>query len=361
MRTISQMAAQGQGEQPEARASAPAYTPSVLLRGLLAELTRRDPKTSKVTLLRAVPQRKREDFPGVYAFILLKDPHNNTSIDGRIPKGLLPQVEWGQETMFSGVVEYNTFNDRVTVQFLVGAIEGAGGVRQATKEELLRQWEHAIKRPKPDAEAALAREMPRIAVVTAMASTAMDDIRAQLRETEQAVEFAVHNVAMNRPEDVAAAVRAVGPQADMVVVTRGGGSGVQDLDAAELIEAVANCAVPVVVAVGHASDVLVLNGVSARAFETPTAFGTWLREAIHRKRAREVEAARAGDIEAGRVLARQMETLTTENRQLRETAARVTPLEQEQQRLLARVRVLGLLAAVLVGLLALVALAYFSR
>jgi exodeoxyribonuclease VII large subunit len=75
-----------------------------------------------------------------------------------------------------------------------------------------------------------------------------------------------------------------------VVLTRGG-QGVQDLDTDELIGAVAAAAVPVAVALGHATDDLVLNRVADVSFPTPTAFGAWLRGVVDEKRDRARQAA----------------------------------------------------------------------
>lgn len=89
---------------------------------------------------------------------------------------------------------------------------------------------------------------------------------------------------------------------------------------------------------------LVLNPVASRAFATPTEFGIWFREALLRKQAREVEAARARDIEAGQMLVKQLEVLGQENRALREAAGRASALEREREALLARLRLLSFAA-----------------
>jgi exonuclease VII large subunit len=177
----------------------------------------------------------------------------------------------------------------------------------------------------------------------------MDDIRAQLRELEAAVGLQVHSTAVTRPDEVADAVRRAAPQADLLVVTRGGGTAVEDLDADELIQAIADSVVPAVVAVGHAGDVLVLGRVAARAFATPTEFGVWLREALLRKQARVVDAARQR--RRGRLLVQQIAVLTDENRALRATAERAAPLQLERNRLATRVRILTALVVALAVIL----------
>jgi exonuclease VII large subunit len=109
--------------------------------------------------------------------------------------------------------------------------------------------------------AALAGERPRGVLITGVGSVAVYDVRSQLREAEADYELEVVRVPMDRPQEVARAVQpAAGAQA--VALTRGGGSGVQDLDDDGLIAAVASCPVPVLAALGHASDDLVLGHVA---------------------------------------------------------------------------------------------------
>jgi exodeoxyribonuclease VII large subunit len=79
-----------------------------------------------------------------------------------------------------------------------------------------------------------------------------------------------------------------------VALTPGGGSDVHELDTEELIAAVASSPVPVLVALGHASDELVVGRVADACFPTPTALGAWLHDVVEEKRrqARQTEEAR---------------------------------------------------------------------
>ncbi len=302
---------------PEKSAGVEAYTPALLLEAVQAVLLRRDPGTVRVTHLRAIPMRNRETAYGGYAYVQLRDPHANASVEGRIPVSLVPQVEWGRETLFSGLVDYRVAGDRVTVQFTAGTIEGVSQAQQLTKEALRKAWLHAITRPKPDPQAALAGDRPRIAIVTATTGVAMDDIRRQLQEAEADVEIATFAVPMNQPERVARAIHEAAQAADLVVLTRGGGTGVDDLDADQVIEAIASCPVATIAAVGHASDVLVVEQVASRAFATPTHFGMWLRTALQQKRALAAQAEQARQI-------REQVDLAKTNRELTETNTRLT-------------------------------------
>jgi hypothetical protein len=80
---------------------------------------------------------------------------------------------------------------------------------------------------------------PRLAIITGVGSVAVDDIRAQLREAEADLALDVVRVSMHRPADVARAIRQAA-DVQAVALTRGGGSDVHELDAEELIAAVAS-------------------------------------------------------------------------------------------------------------------------
>jgi exonuclease VII large subunit len=95
----------------------------------------------------------------------------------------------------------------------------------------------------------------------------------------------VVRVPITRPEEVRKALGEA-TAAQLVVITRGGGESVQVLDDEALIGAVAACPVPVAVALGHATDDLVLGRVADGCFATPTAFGAWLRGCLEEKRTR---------------------------------------------------------------------------
>jgi exonuclease VII large subunit len=113
---------------------------------------------------------------------------------------------------------------------------------------------------------------------------------------------------MHRPAEVAAALRgATGAQA--VVLTRGGGEGVHLLDDNDLIGAVASSPVPVAVALGHASDDLVLGRVADASFPTPTAFGAWLRSVLEDRRTQDLRAEEAGLLLQSRVILVQLRSI----------------------------------------------------
>jgi exodeoxyribonuclease VII large subunit len=120
--------------------------------------------------------------------------------------------------------------------------------------------------------------LPRtVGLVTGRGSAAERDVVDNARRRWAAVEFAVENVAVQGPYAVTEVIAALGrldadPSVDIIVIARGGGS-VEDLlpfsDEA-LVRAVAACVTPVVSAVGHETDVPLVDHVADRRASTPT-------------------------------------------------------------------------------------------
>jgi exodeoxyribonuclease VII large subunit len=233
-----------------------------------------------------------KDYGG-FIYAQIRDPRTTESIDARIPTQIAAGMQWNQEAVFIGLIHFKSRRGELRAEFRVDDVREAGDLHLPSKDELLQRWAAAVARPKRDVRAALLGERPRVVLISGMGSVAVDDFRAQLREAEADLDLQVVRVSMHRPGEVARAVRqAAGVQA--VALTRGGGQTVHDLDDEELIGAVAGSPVPVLVALGHATDDLVVARVADASFPTPTALGAWLRDTLQQKRlqARQLEEAR---------------------------------------------------------------------
>jgi len=120
--------------------------------------------------------------------------------------------------------------------------------------------------------------LPRkVGLITGRGSAAERDVVDNARRRWAGVEFAIENVAVQGPYAVTEVIAALArldadPAVDVIVIARGGGS-VEDLlpfsDEA-LVRAVAACTTPVVSAVGHETDVPLVDHVADRRASTPT-------------------------------------------------------------------------------------------
>jgi exodeoxyribonuclease VII large subunit len=116
-----------------------------------------------------------------------------------------------------------------------------------------------------------------IGLITGRASAAERDVVENARRRLPAVRFRIENVAMQGTSAVTEVVAALqrldhDPDVDVVVIARGGGS-VEDLlpfSNETLVRAVSDARTPVVSAIGHESDVPLLDHVADLAASTPT-------------------------------------------------------------------------------------------
>ena len=154
------------------------------------------------------------------------------------------------------------------------------------------------------------------------------------------------------PQTISHATRTAGASNDVVVIVRGGGpaSELTTFDHPAIADTIANCPVPVIMAVGHSTDHTLADLVAAVSVATPTAAAAWL---IEHANARAV-AAQALVLSQGR------QRLDAEHRVLEEDRAAYRRDEQRlddvrrrvaiQQRVAVAVLVAAVLIAVFVSL-----------
>jgi exodeoxyribonuclease VII large subunit len=120
----------------------------------------------------------------------------------------------------------------------------------------------------------------RIGLVTGRSSAAERDVVENARRRWPAVRFEVAPVAVQGASAVTQVIEALqrldrDPNVDVIVIARGGGS-MEDLlpfSDESLVRAVAACRTPVVSAIGHETDVPLLDHVADRRASTPTDAG----------------------------------------------------------------------------------------
>ena len=153
--------------------------------------------------------------------------------------------------------------------------EGEGRLRQQVAE-LARKLEReglmdpARKRPIP-------RFCTRVAVVTSLSGSVIEDVRRTLARRNPLVEILEVGCSVQGPEAPATIMRALDVAAaahpDCILLVRGGGSfeDLMTFNDETLARAVAACPVPVVTGIGHEPDTSICDMVSDRRQSTPTA------------------------------------------------------------------------------------------
>jgi exodeoxyribonuclease VII large subunit len=213
------------------------------------------------------------------SFLVLRDTAAEMSLRVSCRSQLLdavnPPLAVGARIVISGRPEY--YAARGSLSFVGYEIKPVGiGALLARLEELRKLlaaeglFATERKRPLPFLPAT-------IGLVTGRSSAAEHDVVENSQRRWPAVQFRIEAVAVQGPYAVTQVVEAVqrldaDPSVDVIVIARGGGS-MEDLlpfsDEA-LVRAVAACRTPVVSAIGHETDMPLVDHVADRRASTPT-------------------------------------------------------------------------------------------
>ena len=241
---------------------------------ILRETLRSNPLLGRVLVRGEAGNVQRT--PAGHVFFGLKDANAQIAcvLFRDASEGLGFDLEDGMEVVASGDVDL--YARRGEVQLVVRALTPAGvgafwAAFQTTRRRLAAEglFEESRKRPLP----AFPR---RIGVVTSEAGAVIHDVLVVLRRRYPLADVVVAPSLVQGPEAPAslrAALAAVQGRVDVVLVARGGGS-LEDLwcfNDEGLARAIAACPVPVVSAVGHETDLTIVDFVADLRAPTPSA------------------------------------------------------------------------------------------
>ncbi len=190
----------------------------------------------------------------------------------------------GMAVMLSGGFDVYTGSGRMS--FIARKIEvsGEGLLRQqvAALAQKLQQeglMDEARKRKVP-------RFCTRVAVVTSLSGSVIDDVKRTLARRNPLVELMVVGCQVQGPGAPATIIRALERAAaevpDAILLVRGGGSfeDLMTFNDEALARAVAACPVPVITGIGHEPDTCICDMVADRRSSTPTAAAESVAPAI---------------------------------------------------------------------------------
>ncbi|HVW80713.1 MAG TPA: exodeoxyribonuclease VII large subunit [Mycobacteriales bacterium] len=212
-------------------------------------------------------------------FLVLRDTAVEMSLrvscKARLIDELDPPLTQGSRVVVWGRPEY--FAQRGTLTFAATEIRPVGVGALLARIEALRtlltaEGLFAAERKRP-----LPFLPRRIGLITGRSSAAERDVVENAQRRWPSVEFRVEAVAVQGPYAVTEVVEALArldadPEVDVIVIARGGGS-MEDLlpfSDETLVRAVAAAFTPVVSAIGHETDVPLLDHVADRRASTPT-------------------------------------------------------------------------------------------
>jgi exodeoxyribonuclease VII large subunit len=215
--------------------------------------------------------------PGVATqFLVLRDPDANISLTVTCPRGVLGDtIGEGSRVVLRARPDF--YLERGTFSLRATEVREVGLGELLARLEQLRRLLAAEGLFAPERKRRLPFLPGRIGLITGRASAAERDVVENTRRRLPGARFRIENVATqgaSAAAEVVAALRRLDDDAsvEVIVIARGGGS-VEDLLAFSnetLIRAVSAARTPVVSAIGHESDVPLLDHVADLAASTPT-------------------------------------------------------------------------------------------
>lgn len=198
--------------------------------------------------------------------------------------GMGTQLRDGLSVVLTG--KFDVYVGTGKLSFIARKVELAGeGLLRQQVEALAKKlaaeglMDESRKRPIP-------RFCTRVAVVTSLSGSVIDDVKRTLRRRNPLVELDVVGCAVQGPGAPQTIIRAlqVAAQAapEAILLVRGGGSfeDLMTFNDEALARAVASCPVPVITGIGHEPDTSICDMVSDRRSSTPTAAAESVAPAI---------------------------------------------------------------------------------
>jgi exodeoxyribonuclease VII large subunit len=103
------------------------------------------------------------------------------------------------------------------------------------------------------------------------------DIKHQLQEAIGYYKIHFLKINLSSEKEIIENLSLYSKKCDLIVITRGGGDGLEVFNKPEIAETVLTLQIPLITAIGHEQDVTLLQNVADKAFITPTSVGEYLR------------------------------------------------------------------------------------
>tara|TARA_R110002033_G_scaffold101872_3_gene149909 strand:+ start:11366 stop:12370 length:1005 start_codon:yes stop_codon:yes gene_type:complete len=127
---------------------------------------------------------------------------------------------------------------------------------------------------------------PKLDIIIGVQSTSKEDYLAQLQDF-QYYEIRHHMCNMSTKNEILNFIQSYDfKDTDLLIILRGGGSGLEVFNDIELCKKIMALPVPFITGIGHDEDKTLLEKVADKGFSTPTAVGVFLQKTINTQKER---------------------------------------------------------------------------
>lgn len=262
------------------------YTPLSIINILNNAISVREEKS--VVKIRGLYVQGASKVYGEFVYDTIRDEASSCSLGMRISGLDRQKLKAGQ------VVEIKAFltrkvDDKGLIKVLVNVTEVIGSIESAYSEADVQALEliHAkAQKGYRDVEGFLTKcvvegKKPRVLVITGEVAIVQKDVEVGFGSSLAFYEPEFTKVSMASPDAITSALERYS-RYDVVLLARGGGTGLEVFDTIEVAKAALGSRSMLLAAIGHAEDHTLVEKVVDRHFITPTAAGNFFRDVYER-------------------------------------------------------------------------------
>ena len=242
-------------------------TPSKLL-GMFTSYLSQQEANRQVIFLKGIYLKNPKHNPQWQSrYDVLRDESNQTEITLQIPLRLADNLKDGSLVTVGGVLGRRVqSNSQIQIMLVVSRIEVVQD--QAIDEDEMRRIE--LRRIKASAgfrnvdtilENCLYNDQrPRIALIFAQGSITDSDFKAGVEAARASIDFDEYRATFSRTDELIKVLDEIDTDSyEAVAIVRGGGAGLEVLDAMPLLERIVKLNTPIIAAVGHPDEKISLS------------------------------------------------------------------------------------------------------
>lgn len=259
--------------------------PSEIL-GLYSDFLAR--QGGKIICVRGIYKHGPDKAYSGYYYDMLCDEFSSQEISIKVPTALRENLTDGNLVHLYGIIE-RRLNTKGFIQLLISVSRAEIVKEQIISEEdvqkaIIRRTKDELGYKNVDAileNLLLSDKRPNIALVYAETSITSADFSSGLGASSIKIDFSEFRINFANPQSVVEFCSSLNQEEyDAIAFIRGGGSGIEQLDNLEILEAVCNLKVPVISAVGHVNEKIFFKNIVDKVILTPNALGVYFRNLV---------------------------------------------------------------------------------
>lgn len=314
-----------------------AYTP-VELTGIFRTYFDRKKPNSVVWVRGIYIQRNNNNPQWAFAYDDLRDVSTSASITLKISHNDRTRLKSNSLVQVGGLIEFNPYNNG-NIQMLlnvtrVEVVKDQFVTEQDLKRDEIRQRKNKKGYKNVDAtlENILFKDArPKVLLVFAGSSITQSDFRSGLEAAASKIDFTEESQSFGNAAVLSAYLKSADKKGyDAMAIVRGGGGGIEALDAVEVLDTIADMDTPVISAIGHVEERLFFKTLADKEVAVPHALGTYFKDMVERV-AEKRNSSRAVLVqEVQKQFQKQIEDSNKKNKELLEQVGKLQKASQEQ-------------------------------